>query len=219
MKRTERHHLKEDQIAKGMNSVLDALKEHLGELIKAGVVLAALAVIVLGVVFVNGQRRSARSREISQVLSLAADLETKPGNAATLDGLAGRNGRSPLACIELAKYWMGKGETAKALGYLDRIPASRKDVLYYQGQMLKARIQVQVKNFDQAEAVLKKIIEDNPRDFPLDVAMFNLAEAYELQGNRDKAVETYKAVEAKYSQSNLGYEASQKAGRLASAGK
>jgi len=214
MKRTERHHLKEDQMARGMNALAGFLKSNRSELIKAGLVLAAVGVVFVILILINNRNEVVQSRVSSEVIALAAELKEKPENLTRLEKLAGGGKYNRLAYIELAKYWMAKGDFTKAEGFLSEFPSGRRDMVYCQAQMLKARLHTMAGDYERAEAVLKEIVDDEPRDFPLDIAMFELAEIYEHQGEADKALELYREIETKYAESSIGYEASQKASRL-----
>lgn len=215
MKNADRQKLKEDGMTKGVFSVLDYLKEHTQILIKAGMVAAGVVVIVFAVILVLNRREAAQSKVASEIMTAVENLGQNPANLSVLERLAGNGKYNRLAYLELAKYWMAKGDLPKADGYVAKLPVGRKDGVYYQGELLKARISVLRKDYDRAVTAYKKIIDERSKDFPLDYAMFSLAEAYELKGDNVKALEMYKEVASKYAQSSMGYQASLKAGRLA----
>jgi predicted negative regulator of RcsB-dependent stress response len=218
MKRKERHQLKEDEFLTGMHRVLEFFKTRRREMIMAGLALAAVALIFGIVSLLQALNDRSQSRVAGEIISLSAGLDRDPGNLARLEGIAGRGKFNRLAYLELAKYWIGKGDPDKAGAYLQKLPAGRKDGVHYQAEMLKARVLVMKKDYDGAVATYKGIIADAPRDFPPDVALFYLGEAYELKGEKKLALETYQKLQTEHAQSPFGYEASLKAGRLAMAG-
>ena len=56
--------------------------------------------------------------------------------------------------------------------------------------------------------------DEKPKVYPLDAALFHLAESQELKGETAAAIEVYKKLQADYAQSYYGYEASLKVGKL-----
>jgi tetratricopeptide (TPR) repeat protein len=215
MKRTERHHLQEDGIRTGLNWFVHFYETWQKEiLIGAGVVVLA-ALVFTGLLLLRAHGQGVQSQALGEVVSLSQDLETKPGNLTRLEALASKGSAARIACLELAGYWAGKGDYAKAESYLASIPAAPKDLLYYQAEDLKAQTLLKKKEFDKAISIYQKIRDDKPKAYPLDAVLFHLAEAYELKGQKKEALDIYTRLQSEYSQTYYGYEASMKAGRLA----
>jgi tetratricopeptide (TPR) repeat protein len=214
MKRTERHHLKEDEIRTGLNWFLQFYEDWKREIFIAAGVLVFAAAVFGGLLLVRSHARAVQSRAVSEVLSLSQDLDAKPENLAKIEALAERSRGVRMACLELATYWAGKGDGAKAETYLGRILGTPKDLLYYQAESLKAQIFVWNKEFDKAIAIYRKIEEEKPKSYPLDAALYALAEAYELKGQKKEALNLYTEVRSDYPQTYYGEEAAMKAGRL-----
>jgi tetratricopeptide (TPR) repeat protein len=214
MKRTERHHLKEDEMAHGLTRLAGFFKKNLREaLIIAGAL--ALAILVFdALLIVRAQARRAESRAIGVVGDLADEVAQKPEKLADLEKLAAGGRAARLANLELARYWAERSDWAKAESYLGRIADGRKDLFHYQTEDLKAQVAIGKKDFDKAIAIYKKVIEEKPKVYPLDAAMFHLAESHELKGEAKEALDTYKKLQEEYSQSYYGYEASLKVGRM-----
>jgi tetratricopeptide (TPR) repeat protein len=215
MKRTERHHLKEDEIRTGLNWFVDFYEAWRQEILIAAGVLVFAVVVFMALFLVRSHARSVQSRALGNVISLSQDLEKKPENLAKLEALTNSGPSARMACLELAGYWAGKGDSTKAESYLGRIPASPKDLLYYQAEDLKAQTFVEKKEFDKAIAVYQRIRDEKPKTYPLDALLFHLAEAYELKGQKKEALDLYTKLQSEYAQSYYGYEASMKASRLA----
>jgi tetratricopeptide (TPR) repeat protein len=214
MKRRERHHLKEDEILTGLNWFVNFYENWRREILIAAGVLACAAVVFAFLILVRSHALGVQSRALGEVVSLGQDLETTPANLGRLESLASAGPAARLACLELASYWAGKGEAAKAESYVDRIPAAPKDILYYQGQDLKAQVLVRKREFDKAIAVYQKIRDEKPRAYPLDAVLYHLAAAYELKGQKKEALDLYGTLQSEYPQTYYGYEASTKAARL-----
>ncbi len=215
MKRTERHHLKEDQMVTGFAWFAEFYRKWQREIMMGAVVIVIAAVIFAVLFFIRAQNLGAQSRSIGEVLSLSVDLDKKPENLAKLEKLADKGRAARLAGLELATYWASKGDGAKALTYLGRIADTPKDLVYYQAQDLTAQIHVRNKDYDKAIAVYKKIQAENPKAYPLDASLFHLAEAYEAKGDKKAALELYQKLQVEFAQSYYGYQASQKVGKLA----
>ena len=214
MKRTERHHLKEDEMAHGVHWLVAFYEKYKREItLVAGAVVLALAVFG-GLLLVRSHTQSLQNKAIGEVTALSAQLEAKPGLAAELDKLAAKGRGSRLAGLELARFYAEQGDWAKADSYLTRIPSAPQDLIYFQVQDLRGQVAVGRKDFDGAIAIYKKVLDAKPKVYPLDAALYHLARAQELKGDIAAAVETYKKLQAEYPQSYYGYDASLKAGKL-----
>jgi tetratricopeptide (TPR) repeat protein len=214
MKRTERHHLKEDEMAHGVHWLVAFYEKYRREiLVVAGAVLFA-ALIFVGLLLLRSHAEALQSQAIGEVTDLAAGLDQKPGNLAGLEKLASKGPASRLANLELATHWAEMSDWAKADSYAARVPAAPKDLLYYQAQDLRGQIAVGRKDFDAAISILRKIADEKPKTYPVEAALYHLAEAQELKGDTAAAIELYKKIQSDYPQSYYGYEASTKAGRL-----
>jgi len=214
MKRTERHHLKEDEMAHGLSWLAEFFNKYKREtLIVAGAVVFA-AVVFSALLIVRAHGRSVQSRAIGEVGDLAAAAVDKPEKLADLEKLAGKARTARLANLELARYWAERGDWAKAESFAGRIPDGRKDLLHFQAEDLKAQIALGRKDFDKAIAIYKKAIDEKPEAYPVDALLFHLAESHELKGETQAAIDLYKKLQEEHAQSYYGYEASLKAGRL-----
>jgi len=214
MKRTERHHLKEDEMVHGLSWFVHFYESFKKEIMIALSVLGFAALIFGALLLVRYHGQNVRSRSVGEILALSQDLEKKPENVAKLEKLAEDGPSGRLAYLELASYWAGKGETAKAETLLGRIRPVPKDLLYYQAEELKAQVLIKKKDFDGAIAIYKKIQGDNPKSYPADAILFHLAEAYEAKGAKPEALDLYQTLQKNYTQSYYGYEASLKVSRL-----
>lgn len=215
MKRAERHHLQQDEVRTGLNWFIHFYETWQREILIGLGIAAFAALLFLALFLVRSHAQNVQSREIGEVVGLSQDLPTKPENAAKLEALAAKGPAARLACLELAGYWTGKGDFAKAESFLARIPAAPKDLLYYQAEDLKAQTFVRKKDYAKAAAIYQKLRDEKPKSYPLDAVLFHLAEVYELQGQKKEALDLYTKLQSEYSQTYFGYEASMKASRLA----
>ena len=214
MKRKKRKQLKEDEFVSTINKIVRFIKERTKELVALVVLIAAVLLIFAGLKFITGENRKKESRLLTQILNLHADLNDNPENVAQLEELAGDGKFSRLAYLLLATYYMENGESDKAQGYLEKMPESRKDTLYYQAQDLLAQIHFKSKDYDKAIEIYKKIEEEDPKDHSMDVILFHRAEVHEEKGEFEEALALYKKVQEEFSQSFYGFDAAQKIRKL-----
>ncbi len=128
--------------------------------------------------------------------------------------LAGKGKFARMAYIYMARYDIEKGELDKALNTLEKIPESKKDIVYYQSRLIKADIYHRKKELDRALDIYQKIEKEKPAYFALDVVLFKKAEIIAEKGDKAKALELYKSISEDYPQTYYGYEASQKREQL-----
>jgi tetratricopeptide (TPR) repeat protein len=216
MKRTERRHLKEDGFASGLQRFFDFFT-HNKNIFFGGLGLVALGVLIfLGVRFLQGQGLAQQGRVESQILEIYDGLDKQPGDAAKLEkmGSQGRAGR--LAYVLLGNYWVSQGNPQKAEALLAKVKDNPQDLIYYQAQDLLGQIYFQRKDYDKAIEIYKAIQADEPREFPVDQAIFRQAEALEKKGQKAEALTLYKKVQDEFMQGAFAYQAAQKVRQLES---
>jgi tetratricopeptide (TPR) repeat protein len=216
MKRTERRHLKEDGFASGLQRFFDFFT-HNKNIFFGGLGLVALGVLIfLGVRFLQGQGLAQQGRVESQILEIYDGLDKQPGDAAKLEkmGSQGRAGR--LAYVLLGNYWVSQGTPQKAEALLAKVKDNPQDLIYYQAQDLLGQIYFQRKDYDKAIEIYKAIQADEPREFPVDQAIFRQAEALEKKGQKAEALTLYKKVQDEFMQGAFAYQAAQKVRQLES---
>ena len=214
MKRDERHHMKEDGLAVSLNKALRFFKAWQKQLLMLAGVVGLAVLIFLGIGLLRGHSLRAQSEVATQILKLRADLEQKPENLAPLEKLAGRGRYARLAHVELATYWIEKGDLDKAAASLKEVTGQPKDFIYYQAQDLAAQVEVRRKNYDRAIEIYKNLEAEKAAAYPLDAILFHRAEAHALKGETKEARELYQRLQTEFSQTYFGYEASIRAGKL-----
>lgn len=219
MKGKERHQLKGNAFVHGFQGVFEFVKKWRREFVMGGLLLVALAVVFAGFQVVRGQQAKGQSRKLGEIQSLRADLPKVPENVAKLEALVGKGKYGRVASLSLGTYWVEQGQLEKAQAALSGIKESPKDLYYYQAKDLAAQIAVRKGDLDGALAILKKIVDENPRDYLLDAVLYQQAEVLEKKGQMAEALALYKKIETDYAQSYYGYDASLKARKLEAAGK
>ena len=214
MKKVMKKRLKEDELVSTLTKVLDFAKKRSRELMFA----AAAIVVILLVFFVSNiikaQAIKKDSRLLADIIEINSQLKDNPEKVSELEALAGSGKFSRVAYLKLAAYWIENGDSEKARSYLEKIPEKRKDITYYQAQDMLAQIYFRNKEYDKAISIYKSIEEEDQKDYAHDAILFHLAEAHEGKGELDAALELYKKVQADYSQTFYGFDASKKVSEL-----
>jgi len=217
MKKTERHHLKEDEFVHGMGRFFIFARTWRKELLTGAALLVGLAAVFAGLQLVRGAAARRDSRVLGDIQKLRAEAVKDDAAAAKLDAMAGRGKYGRLALISLATLWVEKGDLDKAEAALSRVKETPRDFFSYQARDLAAQVAVLKGQLDRAIAMLQKIEDEKPKDYLLDAVLFRRAEALEKKGSLKEALELYKRVEKDFPQSYFGYDASLKARKLEAA--
>ena len=218
MKRTERKQLKENALASGLSRFFLWVREHGQELKVAGIALVVVVALIFGLRFYSSYRKSQEVNYMSQVLALRAELDQKPENLAELEKMAGSNRYGRIASLSLATYYFEKNDFSQAEKILEKVKDKGRDLIHYQILDLYGQVLAKQNKFDEAIAVYRQIEKDKPKTFPLDIALFHLAEVYEKKGDREQALSVYRQLQAGYQNTYYGYQAALKVMRLQTGG-
>jgi predicted negative regulator of RcsB-dependent stress response len=214
MKKVVKKQLKEDEFVSTINKIVRFIKEQRRELIIVASILVVVIAGIFAIRYFRTQGLKKQSQVVSEMLDLRAGLEKNPGNVAQLEKMGGDQKFARVAYLLLATYWIENGNLDKAEASLTKIKTRPKDLYYYQAQDLLARVYLQRKNYDKAIEIYKKIEKEKPREYSLDVVLFNRAEALEKKGDRAGAAAVFKKVQEEYPQTYYGYDASLRAKKL-----
>jgi predicted negative regulator of RcsB-dependent stress response len=217
MKKTERHHLKEDEFVHGMEKFFVFARKWRKELFTGAALLLGLAVVFAGLQFVRGAAARRDSRVLGNIQKLRAEASKDEAAVPKLEALAGRGKYGRLASLSLATLWVEKGDLDKAEAALARGKETPRDFFSYQARHLAAQVAILRGQLDRAIALLQKIEDEKPKDYILDAVLFHRAEALEKKGSLKEALELFKRVEKEFPQSYFGYDASLKARKLETA--
>ncbi|MBN2409450.1 MAG: tetratricopeptide repeat protein [Candidatus Aminicenantes bacterium] len=218
MKKVVKRQLKEDEFVSTMNKILRFFQTRLKLILVGVAAVAAVALITVGVRFIQAQQVKKESRLLSELLEVRSTLGAKPENLAELEKLSGNGRYSRLGYVLLATHWVENGDLEKAKDCLGKIESSPKDFIYFQARDLLAQINVLQNNYEQAVAIYTEVEAAKPSAYPLDAVLFHKAEALEAKGDKPEALALYKRIQEKYPQSYFGYDAAEKARKLEAAG-
>lgn len=214
MKKEMKKQLKADEFAAIINKIIRFVQERMKELVIGAAVLLFLFLIFLGVKYIQTQQLKKESIILGQINQLYIELQENPDKLVDLEKLGGKGRFSRMAFIHVATYSFEKGDSDKALASLDKIPTGRKDLIYYQGQKLKAEILTHQKKYDEAIAILQKIEDENPKNYILEAILFSRAMILVEKGDTDQALALFKKIQEDFPQTYYSYEASREATEL-----
>ena len=219
MKRKERRKLKTNELFDFLNKVYDLAKKRAREVAFAVGALVIIFLIFLVSRYFKAQNLQKQSQLLAQINEINQDLDENPQRIEELKEMAGKGKFTRMGYIYIARYDIEQGELDKALNTLEEMTGSKKDIIYYQSQLLKADIYHRKKELDRALDIYQKIEDEKPAYFALDVVLFKKAEIIAEKGDTDKAFELYKSLSEDYPQTYYGYEAYQKIEQLEGAKK
>ena len=219
MKRKDRRKLKTNELSDFLNRVYEVVKKRAREVAYAVAVLVFIFLVFLVSRFIKAQNLQKQSQLLAQINEINLSLDENPERIEELKEMAGKGKFARMGYIYMARYEIEKGELDKALNTLEEIPGSKKDIIYYQCQLLKADIYYRKKEWDRALEIYQKIEDEKPAYFALDVVLFKKAEIIAEKGDTEKALELYRSLSEDYPQTYYGYEAYQKTEQLEGAKK
>jgi len=210
MKRIKRKQLKEDEFVSTINKIVRFIRKRTKELLILGIIILACILIFVGVRIIKIQIDKKESRLLTQIMELKAELDNNPENVKKLEEIAGSGKFSPLAYIYLGTYSMEKGDLDQAISYFEKVKRGKKDIFYFQAQDLLARTYMSKEDYDKAIEIYKRIEEEDPKLYSLDVILFNHAQAHEKKGEIEEALALYKRIKEEFRMTSYSYDASQK---------
>lgn len=210
MKRTERHQLKENELATGLSQFVRWVKKHEKTFKAIALGLAALLALIIGIRFLLEYQKGREAGYLSEVLTLKAELEQKPENLAKLETLAQKRKYGRMASLALATYYLERNDLDRAEQVLSRVKDRGRDLIHFQILDLYAQVLSRRGQYEQAIEIYRQMEKEKPEDYPLDVILFRLAETYEKAGQKDQAVGLYRDLQSNYQNTYYGYQAAMK---------
>ncbi len=224
MKRTERHHLKEDQLVSGIGQATHWFQDHRNNVVNA-VLVALGAGLLLGGIYIYRERKSAEARTLlADALKqyhgdVGSDAEAKPG--VPTFATAEEKYRTALVSLEKvandfgsydsgrqARYYTGicqleLKDFEGAEGSLQGLRSGSRDLLYYLASKALATVATERGNHAAAAEIYRPMVEDSENPLPKDYLLFELAKAEERAGNLDQARQYYDRMVAEHPESQL----------------
>jgi len=209
MKKKLRKRLKGDEFITIVNESIHFIKTNVKQFLFGAAGLVVILLVFLGVKYIQSKNIQKESLILGNIIKVTEELQDNPEKLAELEELGGTGKFTRLAYINAAVFSIEKSDFNKAMAFLKKIPESRKDIIYYQGQHLKARIYYMKKEYDKALEIYRKIEKEDPADYALDAVMFDMAEIYEEKGEIEQAFLIYNKIKDDFPQTYYGNEATQ----------
>ena len=233
MKRTERHHLKQNELLVSLDRFAGWVAENRHSLTTAGVAVLVAAVAVGGVyVYRHGQEQAA-SAALGEALEVFHGVVSEdsiiagPSGGPTFKSQDERDaaalavlqeveekyghtkqGRAARYYVALSKVRLGELEEAEAL--LKDVVTERGDLLYYLASQALAAVKADQGDHAAAAELYRTLVDDAKGPLPKDQLMFRMAEQLEADGKLQEAQRTYERFLEEYPTSLLRGQAEQK---------
>ena len=237
MKRTERHHLKQDEFVHWLDELMMWGLDNKKNIVNG-------AIVVLGASLLLGGLSIYRSRQAQAAQALLSDaLRQFHGVVDSGEGAAPRGNvatfasndekyRAALASFETvaseysryaegrqASYYVGLcqaslDELDAADSSLEQVRGGDRDLVYYLASRALASVRSSAGNAPGASEIYRSLIEDADNPLPKDDLLFELGKLEERSGNLDQARQYYDRLSSEHPQSMLSGDASNRSERI-----
>lgn len=224
MKRSERHHLKQDELVDWLERTTDWVLDNQKSLVNVALVVVG-ASLLLGGLYVY---RARQANEAKILLANALDefhgtvgSETAPQAGLPSFTTSEEKYRTALGSFEIvadgygsfdegrqARYYAGichanLGDYEAARDALAEVRSGSRDLLYYLSSRALASVRAELGDYPGAAEIYGALIEDADNPLPKDQLLFELAKAEERAGNREQALQVYERMLAEHPDSQL----------------
>jgi TolA-binding protein len=231
MKRTERRHLKENELASLAIAATDTFRSRRREMTIAGLVLLAIGIGVIGFLAWRGSQQNRAGALLADALitsearvgpppapgapaaGLSFPTETEKHQAALAKFKAVADQYPSTDAGRFARYreastLMALGKPAEAAAMYQQVIDQASDSIYGQmAQLGLAEAQARSGNHDQAIELYKRLAENTEGPLPLDGVLMQLGRAYLEAGKTTEAQQTFNRVVEEFPESPFTAEA------------
>ena len=227
MKRTERHHLKQDELVSSIGQATHWFQQHRTNVVNA-LLVALGAGLLLGGIYIYRTRKSDEARALlaDALKQYHGDVRSETGDTeAPSSGpkfaTAEEKYRTALESLEKvanefgsydsgrqARYYVGLCQAELkdfegAEGSLQKLRSGNRDLLYYLASKALASVATERGNHTAAAEIYRPLVEDAQNPLPKDYLLFELAKAEERAGNLEQARQYYDRMVAEHPESQL----------------
>jgi len=224
VKRTERHHLKQDELVSGIGQATHWFQQHRGNVVNA-VLVALGAGLLLGGIYVYRQRKSAEARGllVEALKQYHGDVGsgTEAPSSGPSFGTAEEKYRAAFESLEKVANDFGGYDSGRQARYyaglcqaelkdfegaersLQQLRSGNRDLLYYLASKALASVATERGNHTAAAEIYRPLVEDAQNPLPKDYLLFELAKAEERAGNLEQAGQYYDRMVAEHPESQL----------------
>jgi tetratricopeptide (TPR) repeat protein len=214
MKKKIKEQLKGDEFVSLVTRAIQVVKSRTKAMLAVVAGICVILLIFLGIKYIQAQSAKRESQTLGKIIQINSELNSDPTKLAELEKLGGGGKFSRIAYLKIAAYQFEQEDFDAVLEALGKIPESNKDLTYYQAQDLKAQVFIAQKKYDEALAIYQEIEDQNPKDYSLDVVLFQKAKIIQEMGDPAQALEIFKRIKQDFPQTFYGYEATQEIARL-----
>jgi tetratricopeptide (TPR) repeat protein len=224
VKRTERHHLKQDELVSTIGTASHWFQQHRGNVVNA-VLVALGAGLLLGGIYVYRQRKSEEGRALlAEALKqyhgeVGSDTDT-PSSGPRF-ATAEEKYRTALESLENVANEFGSYDSGRQARYyagicqaeledfegaersLQQLRSGTRDLLYYLASKALGSVATERGNHTAAAEIYRPLVEDAQNPLPKDYLLFELAKAEERAGNLEQARQYYDRMVAEHPESQL----------------
>ena len=232
MKRTERHHLKQNEVLNTMDRLFGWMAENRHSLTTGAIAVLIAAGIVGGVhVYRNGRNQTAdaalgEALEVYHGVVREDSIISGPAAGPTFNNQEERYTAAFEALEEVeqkysgikqgreARYYMalskaGLGELEEAEALLENVVDKRGDLLYYLASQTLATVKADRGDRAVAVEMYRTLVDDTKAPLPKDQLLFRMAVLLEADGKLEEALQIYKRFLEEYPTSPLRTQAQQ----------
>ena len=228
MKATERHHLKENEVAQWLHDTRGWFDANRNLIVYGGAAFVLLLGAVAGTVVYRNMEAAKATGLLAEAMSVAEanviaptateagkppvqPAGTFPSDRARLEAALPKlmavaeaypaSDAGIIGRYRAAAALVALGKTAEGIQRYQEVVAKSTGVYPVMAHLGIADAQLRAGQFDQAIASYKGVLALNSEDAPADGVLMELARAYRLAGKADEAKKTYKRVADEYPQS------------------
>ena len=233
MKRTERHHLKQNALLHTLERFMGWTAENRHSLMTGGIAVVVAATIVGGIYVYRHGRDQAADTALSGALEIyhavvrEDSIISGPAAGPTFNSQEERYVAALEALEEVeqnysgikqgraARYYMalskaGLGELEEAESLLGRVVDKRGDLLYYLASQTLATVKGDRGDHAAAAEMYRALVDDAKGPLPKDQLLFRMAEQLEADGKLQEARQAYRQFLEDYPTSPLRTRAQEK---------
>lgn len=211
MKRSERHHLKDNELQRWAVRARRGYDARRRETTMAAVAILAIVVVAAGYFLWRGSVESRAQRALAEAMAIQEARVAAPGTPAVAGSYPNERARQEAAVVKLkavadkhastsagvfARYQEAAGEVA--LGNLPTAIQSYQDVLKHSGntiytqmaQLGLAEAQARAGQYESAINAFKELVQRKDGPLPIDGVLMQLARTYRDAGKRADAQQT-----------------------------
>ena len=224
MKRTERHHLKQDELVAGIGQATHWFEAHRQNVVNA-LLVALGAGLLLGGIYIYRTNKANEGRALlaegMKQFQGEVGTEGEPTPGVPRFATAEEKYRTALASLEKVASDFGSYQAGRQARFyaglcqaelddyegasktLQEIRSGKRDLLYYVASKALASVATDRGKHAEAVAIYRPLVEDAQNPLPKDYLLFELAKAEERAGNLAEARQIYDRVLAEHPESQL----------------